>query len=130
MSRQMHINVNTLDAGVFGGSWRCLGTDPLASFGIDHYLRVARRAEAACLEAVLLADTPVLPDDNQYRPGNSLEPTIVLAAIARGTKHSGLTGTLREHPGLPRPGLFSAARPAGSLVPAGPAGRGARGARS
>lgn len=90
----LHLNVNILNAGVFGGAWRFPGTDPLGSYGIEHYTRIARRAEAAKLDAVFLADGPVLDPNIAYRPGNSLEPSTVLARIAGQTEHVGLIGTL------------------------------------
>jgi FMN-dependent oxidoreductase (nitrilotriacetate monooxygenase family) len=92
--RQLHINVNILQAGVFGGSWRFPGTDPLSSYRLDHYLRVAQKAEAALLDAVFLADGAAIRDNIRYRPTSSLEPTIVLTAIARVTERIGLIGTL------------------------------------
>lgn len=94
MSSQLHLNVNILNAGVFGGSWRFPGTDPLASFSIEHYTSIARKAEAAKLDAVFLADTPVLDPQLRHRPGNSFEPTTVLARIAAQTERIGLIGTL------------------------------------
>ncbi|MBV9796184.1 MAG: LLM class flavin-dependent oxidoreductase, partial [Actinobacteria bacterium] len=102
MARQLHLNVNILNAGVFGGSWRFPGTDPVGSFTAEHYTSIARRAEAAKLDAVFLADGPVLAPDLTYRPGNNLEPTTVLAAIAAQTGHVGLIGTLSSSYNDPR----------------------------
>src|SRR6476620_5795826 len=81
-ARQLHLNVNILNAGVFGGSWRFPGTDPLASYTIEHYTSIARKAEAAKLDAVFLADGP------------SLDPTTVLARVAAQTERIGLIATL------------------------------------
>lgn len=92
--RQVHLNVNILNAGVFGGSWRFPGTDPAASFTLDHYVRIAQRAEAATFDAIFLADGPALRDDIRYRPFNSLEPTVILAAVAAATTRVGLIATL------------------------------------
>ncbi|MFE6164025.1 LLM class flavin-dependent oxidoreductase [Streptomyces sp. NPDC056486] len=94
MTRQLHLNVNILNAGVFGGSWRFPGTDPLASYTVEHYTEIARKAEAAKLDAVFLADGPVLEPLVRHRPGNNLEPTTVLARIAAQTERVGLIGTL------------------------------------
>ncbi|CCW10599.1 LLM class flavin-dependent oxidoreductase (plasmid) [Rhodococcus aetherivorans] len=94
MSRQLHLNVNILNAGVFGGSWRFPGTDPLASYGIDHYTSIAQRAEKAKLDAVFLADGPVLDPSIRHRTGNNLEPTTVLSRVAAHTETIGLIGTL------------------------------------
>ncbi|GAS92909.1 LLM class flavin-dependent oxidoreductase [Mycolicibacterium brisbanense] len=94
MTAQLHLNVNILNAGVFGGSWRFPGTDPLGSYSIEHYTAIAAKAEAAKLDAVFLADTPVLEPTIRHRPGNNLEPSTVLARIAARTEHIGLIGTL------------------------------------
>ncbi|OZC48211.1 LLM class flavin-dependent oxidoreductase [Rhodococcus sp. RS1C4] len=94
MTRRIHLNVNILNSGVFGGSWRFPGTDPFTAFGLDHYVGIAKKAEAATLDAVFLADGPVLAEDVRYRTFNSLEPTVVLAAVAASTSHIGLIGTL------------------------------------
>lgn len=94
MSRDVHLNVNILNSGVFGGSWRLPGTDPFAAFGLSHYIDIARKAEEAKLDAVFLADGPVLGEDVRHRPFNTLEPTVVLAAIAASTSNIGLIGTL------------------------------------
>ncbi|WP_045739631.1 LLM class flavin-dependent oxidoreductase [Actinoplanes rectilineatus] len=90
----LHINVNILNAGVFGGSWRFPGTDPAGSFTVEHYTAIARKAEQARLDAVFLADGPVLDPGIRHRPGQNLEPTTVLARIAAQTERIGLIGTL------------------------------------
>ncbi|WP_067705101.1 LLM class flavin-dependent oxidoreductase [Nocardia jejuensis] len=94
MSRQLHLNVNILNAGVFGGSWRFPGTDGRASYGIEHYTSIARKAEQAKLDAVFLADGPVLDPTIKHRTGNNLEPTTVLARVAAQTERIGLIATL------------------------------------
>ncbi len=94
MTDQLHLNVNILNAGVFGGSWRLPGSDGLAAYTIEHYTSIAAKAEAAKLDAVFLADGPALDPSIRHRPGNNLEPTTVLARIAARTEHIGLIGTL------------------------------------
>ncbi|MGO3362401.1 MAG: LLM class flavin-dependent oxidoreductase [Corynebacterium sp.] len=91
---QLHINVNILNSGIFAGAWRFPGTDPLASFTVEHYVDIAKKAEEAKLDAVFLADGPVLEANIRHRPGNNLEPTTVLARIAAETSRIGLIGTL------------------------------------
>ncbi|MBB4683934.1 LLM class flavin-dependent oxidoreductase [Amycolatopsis jiangsuensis] len=94
MPRQLHLNVNILNAGVFGGSWRFPGTDPLSSYRIEHYTDIAKKAERARLDAVFLADGPSLDPSVKHRTGNNFEPTTVLARIAAQTERIGLIGTL------------------------------------
>jgi len=91
--RKLHINVNILNAGIFGGSWRVPENDPLSSYRLEHYTGIAKRAEAAKLDAVFLADGPGLEPDLAYRPGNSFEPSVLLARIAAETERIGLIGT-------------------------------------
>ncbi|MDQ7905121.1 LLM class flavin-dependent oxidoreductase [Phytohabitans sp. ZYX-F-186] len=94
MPRQLHINVNILNAGVFGGSWRFPGTDGTASYTVEHYTAIAEKAERAKLDAVFLADGPSLDPSTRHRTGNNLEPTTVLARIAARTERIGLIATL------------------------------------
>ncbi|MEU8176160.1 LLM class flavin-dependent oxidoreductase [Microbispora hainanensis] len=94
MSRRLHLNVNILNAGVFGGSWRFPGTDGTASYTIEHYTSIAKKAEQAKLDAVFLADGPSLDPQIRHRTSNNLEPTTVLARIAAQTERIGLIGTL------------------------------------
>jgi len=91
---QLHLNVNILNAGVFGGSWRHPENPPLSSYSSEHYVGIARAAERAKLDAVFLADGPALDPDLRYRSGNSFEPTVNLAQIAAATQDIGLIGTL------------------------------------
>jgi hypothetical protein len=60
MADQLHVNVNILNSGVFGGAWRLPGTDPLASDTIEHCTLIAKKAEAAALDPVFPADGPVI----------------------------------------------------------------------
>lgn len=91
---QLHLNVNVLNSGIFGGAWRLPGTDPLAAYGVEHYVGIAKKAEEAKLDAVFLADGPVLEPEIRHRPGNNIEPTTVLARVAAETERIGLIGTL------------------------------------
>jgi FMN-dependent oxidoreductase (nitrilotriacetate monooxygenase family) len=90
---QMHLNLNLLNAGVFGGAWRHPDSDPRAFADAGFYVHYAQLCEAAKLDAVFLADGAVLSPDSRYRPFQSLEPTIVLATIAALTERIGLIGT-------------------------------------
>ena len=91
--RQIHVNLNLLNAGVYGGAWRSPETDPRASFDFGHYVALAKLAERYKLDAVFLADSLIIADDARFRPFQSLEPTVLLAVIGAATKHIGLIGT-------------------------------------
>ncbi|WOF23279.1 LLM class flavin-dependent oxidoreductase [Microbacterium betulae] len=92
-ARELHLNVNILNAGVFGGSWRVPENDPLSAYAWDHYVDIAKKAELARLDAIFLADGPGLEPDLAYRPGNGFEPSVLLARIAAETDRIGLIGT-------------------------------------
>jgi FMN-dependent oxidoreductase (nitrilotriacetate monooxygenase family) len=91
--RQLHLNVNALNAGVYASAWRWPGSDPQAFADIGHYVRIAQLAERGRFDALFLADTPALKDRIDLRPFNALEPTVVLAAVAATTQRLGLIAT-------------------------------------
>ena len=91
--RQLHLNVNILHSGFSPAAWRMAGSDPRASFDINHYINVARIAERGTFDAVFLADQAAISDRVDFRPLTSLEPTIVLALVAAHTTHIGLIAT-------------------------------------
>ena len=91
--RQLHLNINVLNAGFHGAAWRAPSADPAAFLDVQHYVRAARIAERGTFDAVFLADTPSFADRPEFRPYNALEPTIILATVAAATERIGLIGT-------------------------------------
>ncbi len=91
--RQLHLNINVLNAGFHGAAWRASSADPSAFVDVQHYVHAAQIAERGTFDAVFLADTPSFADRPEYRPYQALEPTIVLATIAAATDPIGLIGT-------------------------------------
>lgn len=91
--RQLHLNVNILHSGFVPSAWRLPDSDPAAFTDVQHYVRVARIAEAGKLDAVFLADSAAIIDQIHFRPITALEPTVLLAAIAAATTRIGLIGT-------------------------------------
>jgi len=91
--RQLHLNVNILNSGFHPAAWRMQASDPGAFLDVQHYVRLAQKAERGALDAVFLADTPSFADRPEYRPYQALEPTIVLAMVAAGTERIGLIAT-------------------------------------
>jgi FMN-dependent oxidoreductase (nitrilotriacetate monooxygenase family) len=92
--RELHLNVNILHAGFFVSAWRAPQSDARASIDIGHYVRAAQIAERGKLDAIFLADTPVLEHRAEERSFNGLEPSITLAAIATATSHVGMIATV------------------------------------
>lgn len=94
MTRQLHLNLNILNAGFIGSAWRDPASDPGAVFDVNHYVRAAQIAEKGLFDAIFLADTPGLKDNPAYRPYQALEPTIILATVAARTRDIGLIATV------------------------------------
>lgn len=91
--RQLHLNLNFLNAGTHAAAWRWPESDPKAFAKLDYYVEVAKLAERGTFDAVFLADFPALPERSEFRPFQSIEPTIALATIAAHTEHIGLIAT-------------------------------------
>ena len=103
-----------LEAGTHQGGWR--HPDSASSGSIDWrlYKKIARRAEAACLDMLFVADKLSI-DDNygghfadtvRYRPVARPEPLTLLAALAAVTDHIGIGGTVSSSYSAP----YTAAR--------------------
>lgn len=90
---QLHLNAFLMSVGHHESSWRLPGSDPLANTDIEHWKRLAAIAERGKLDSLFLADQPVLWNSIGRRPGGTLEPTLVLTALALVTKHIGLIAT-------------------------------------
>ena len=91
--RQLHLNMFIHDVGHHEAAWRLPESEPYAATDVDHYIRLARIAEAATFDSVFFADGPVLFGDPAHRPAGILEPLTLLAAIAVQTSRIGLIAT-------------------------------------
>lgn len=94
MTRELHLNINILNVGFSPAAWRMDGLAPDAAFDPAHYIRVSQLAERGKLDAVFFADGVAITDRVDIRGINSLEPTILLTAIAAATERIGLIGTI------------------------------------
>lgn len=92
--RQLHLNINALHSGFVPSAWRLPASDPGAFVDVQHYVRVARIAEAAKFDAIFLADNASIADQIHFRPITALEPTLLLACVAAATTHIGLVATV------------------------------------
>lgn len=90
--RQLHLNVNAWLQGFAPSAWRVPEHDPRGFVDVQHYVRIARVAEAGKFDAIFLADS-VTTDGLATGPITALEPTVVLTAIAAATTHLGLIAT-------------------------------------
>lgn len=91
--RTLHLNAFLMSTGHHEASWRLPESDPHANTDIRHFQRLARIAERGKLDSIFFADSPVLWGDVGRRPSGSLEPTVLLTAIAAATERIGLIAT-------------------------------------
>ncbi|MGW0020255.1 LLM class flavin-dependent oxidoreductase [Rhodococcus sp. NPDC003382] len=92
-TRQLHLNTNALNAGKHPAAWR-IQDDPRGIVHIEYYRNIARIAERGTFDALFLADGPALPGTVAEQTWNSLEPSVLLAAIGSAVEHIGLIGTI------------------------------------
>ncbi|WP_437531006.1 LLM class flavin-dependent oxidoreductase [Sorangium sp. So ce726] len=90
---QLHLNAFLMSVGHHEASWRLPESDPFANTSVAHFKNLARIAERGKLDSVFLADSPVLWNNVGRRPAGTLEPTVLLAALAGVTEHIGLIAT-------------------------------------
>jgi FMN-dependent oxidoreductase (nitrilotriacetate monooxygenase family) len=89
----LHLNAFLMSTGHHEASWRLPESDPFANTSVTHYQQLAQLAERGKLDSIFFADSPVLFGDVGRRPAGSLEPTVLLAAIAAVTSRIGLIAT-------------------------------------
>jgi len=91
--RQLHFNAFLMGCGHHEAAWRLPESDPFASLDLGHWAELAQIAERGAFDSLFLADGPALWGHARYRPGGSLEPTVLLTALAAVTSHIGLIAT-------------------------------------
>lgn len=89
-----NLNAFLMSTGHHEASWR-LPESPLDATptNIEHLKRLAQIAERGKLDSVFFADGPGLWNDVGRRPSGSLDPLIVLTALAAVTERIGLVAT-------------------------------------
>jgi FMN-dependent oxidoreductase (nitrilotriacetate monooxygenase family) len=91
--RQLHFNAFLMGCGHHEAAWRLPESDPFANLDLGHWAELAQIAERGAFDSLFLADGPALWGHARYRPGGSLEPTVLLTALAAVTSHIGLIAT-------------------------------------
>jgi len=90
---KLHLNAFLMGVGHHEAAWRLPESDPFAGTSVQHYQDLARIAERGKLDSLFLADGPVLWTDIGQRPAGTLEPTLLLTALAGVTERVGLIAT-------------------------------------
>lgn len=89
--RTLHLNTNVTGTGRHPAGWRTLA-NPKSIIDLEFFTTIAKTAERGKLDAVFLSDAVALRGHAQG-PAQSLEPTVLLTALAGVTRHIGLIGT-------------------------------------
>ena len=123
---QLHLNAFLMSVGHHEAAWRLPESDPFANIDVEHYKHLARIAERGKLDSVFLADSPVLWNNVGRRPAGTLEPTVLLTALAGGHRahradrdrvDDATTSRSTWPAGSPRWTTSAAAGPAGTSSP-------------
>jgi FMN-dependent oxidoreductase (nitrilotriacetate monooxygenase family) len=93
MTRQLHFNAFLMTCGHHEAAWRLPESNPLAATDVRYWINLAQIAERGTFDSIFLADGPALLGHAKYRPGGSLEPTVLLTALAGATSRIGLIAT-------------------------------------
>jgi len=93
MTRRLVLNANTLGLGQRQAAWNAGGQPAHALVGPEYWRSLARTAERGLLDALFLADAPLLAEDPSDRATGNLDPTITLAFVAQTTERIGLVAT-------------------------------------
>lgn len=93
MTRQLHLNAFIMSTGHHESSWRLPESNPRASSDVSHFQNLARIAEAGKLDSIFFADVPALMSSPARRPAETLDPVLLLTAIAAVTERIGLIAT-------------------------------------
>ncbi|NVH74142.1 LLM class flavin-dependent oxidoreductase [Paraburkholderia sp. JPY432] len=90
-ARKLHLNTNVTGTGRHPAGWRTLD-NPKSIIDLGFFTAIAQIAERGKLDAVFLSDALALRG-HANGPAQSLEPTVLLTALAGVTQHVGLIGT-------------------------------------
>lgn len=91
--RRLHINTMIYGLGSHISAWRLPGIDPLAVTQLEYWKKLAINAESLGFDALFLGDVLALRHDSPAEIIGSLDPILVLSAIASITNTIGLIGT-------------------------------------
>ncbi|MDF3066172.1 MAG: monooxygenase [Polyangiaceae bacterium] len=92
-SGPFHLNAFLMSVGHHEAAWRLPESDPFANTSLAHFKKLATVAERGKLDSLFFADSPVLWNKLGRRPGGTLEPTVLLAALVGATSRIGLIAT-------------------------------------
>jgi len=96
-TRMAHLGVWLLSTGHNIASWRHPASDPAGVMRVDHYVEATRIAARGKLDMIFFEDTLAARERNGGIFGevtiNSLDPMVIIAALAAASKDIGLAAS-------------------------------------
>ncbi len=90
---QLHLNAFLMSVGHHEASWRLPESDPFANTSVAHFKNLARIAERGSSTRCSSPTARCCGTTWAGGPAGTLEPTVLLAALAGVTEHIGLIAT-------------------------------------
>jgi FMN-dependent oxidoreductase (nitrilotriacetate monooxygenase family) len=87
------LGINVLVLGYLPASWQSPRLEKDAAVDADYWTHIGRTAERGTLDAIFLADGPLLSDPAHDANPIRLEPTVNWGYVAGATEHVGLVST-------------------------------------
>lgn len=84
-----HLVASLQTPGHFRTAWRLPHADPLATFDVAHFRRLARTADEVGLDAIFLGDAPAIAADIGAQPANGIDPLVLIGHLLAGTERVG-----------------------------------------
>jgi len=94
--RNLSVGLSLATTWLSGSAWQRADSQVERHGDVDLFVSLAQQAEAACLDFVFRPDTVFLdPLSQAHGPGTSaMDPTLLLACVARATRHIGVVTTV------------------------------------
>ncbi|TPM94748.1 LLM class flavin-dependent oxidoreductase [Mesorhizobium sp. B2-1-3A] len=92
--RFLRLNAVVYGLGNHEAAWRMPESDPFATTSLAHWVRLAQLAEAAGFESLFLGDVLALLQGAEKHLSDTMDPLVILSALAAVTSRIGLIGTL------------------------------------
>jgi len=92
--KKVRLTLNLQSTGRHDAAWKTFPPTSDWVDGIDYFITIAKLAERGKFDAIFIADRlGGLDRTGSVRPWRGLDPTVLLAALARETSHIGLAST-------------------------------------
>jgi FMN-dependent oxidoreductase (nitrilotriacetate monooxygenase family) len=92
-SRFLRLNAVIFGLGNHEAAWRAPESDAYGSTSLAHWIRLAQIAEAAGFDSLFLGDVLALLQGANKHLSDTMDPIVILSAIAAVTSRIGLIGT-------------------------------------